>query len=78
MTSRFSQWRRVRRAERAIRQMSYLERDIFFAVRHDTASYEQLATQHGVSVSDVQNAFANALYRLTVAMHPRWWQIWLW
>jgi RNA polymerase sigma-70 factor (ECF subfamily) len=53
----------LRRAERAVDRMSPIEREIFLSIRVDELSYGEVATLHGISVTEVDRHFA--------AAHPR-------
>lgn len=64
-------------ARQAIRQMEPFDRAIFLAIRFDNASYEELAERHGVSIQEIEKAFARAIHVLITTPPPPWWQIWL-
>lgn len=70
-----------RRGRRALRRMSYLQREIFLALRADGVSYPQLAEQHGISVEEVMEHFTQALLILGRAVDdpgPWWRRLWPW
>ncbi|ASR53167.1 sigma factor-like helix-turn-helix DNA-binding protein [Blastomonas fulva] len=74
-----AEWRQLRRAERAVDNMSPMQREIFLGIRVDELSYAELATLHGISIADVEHHFADALRILDRHMHERhhkWWQFW--
>jgi len=71
--------RQLRRAERAVDNMSPIEREIFLAIRVDELSYSDVATLHGITVAEVEQHFAGALRIFDRHMHERhhkWWQFW--
>ncbi len=71
--------RQLRHAERAVDNMSRVEREIFLAIRVDELGYSQVADLHGITVTEVEQHFAGALRILDRHMHDRhhkWWQFW--
>ncbi|MGQ3230975.1 MAG: RNA polymerase sigma factor [Blastomonas fulva] len=69
----------LRRAERAVDNMSPMQREIFLGIRVDELSYIEIAATHGITVADVERHFAGALRILDRHMHERhhkWWQFW--
>jgi RNA polymerase sigma-70 factor (ECF subfamily) len=71
--------RQLRRAERAVDNMSPMEREIFLSIRVDELGYSQVADLHGITVDEVEQHFAGALRILDRHMHERhrkWWQFW--
>lgn len=72
---------RLRRAERAVRRMSDLERAVFLAIRVDELSYPEIAAKFGMSVAEVEQHFAGSLAVLMNALDekdPWWWKFWRW
>ncbi|ASR51555.1 sigma factor-like helix-turn-helix DNA-binding protein [Blastomonas fulva] len=71
--------RQLRRAERAVDNMSPMQREIFLAIRVDELSYAEVAAMHGITVTQGEHHFAGALRILDRHMHERhhkWWQFW--
>jgi len=71
--------RQLRRAERAVDNMSPMQREIFLSIRVDELGYPQVADLHGITVAEVERHFAAALRILDRHMHERhhkWWQFW--
>lgn len=68
----------LKRIERAIRQLPRRQREIFCAVRFDDLSYVQIAERTGLTVCEVENLFAEALFNISRRVdHPRrWWRFW--
>ena len=66
----------LRRGRRALRRMSDLQRTIFFEIRMEALSYEQLAERHGITQGKAEEEFAAALriYSLTLHEHEPWWR----
>mgnify|MGYP001260793167 CR=1 FL=1 len=76
MSSNGSESERLRVARRAIRRMEPFDRAIFLAIRFENASYEELAVRHGMSMHEIEKAFARAIDVLITTPPPPWWQIW--
>jgi DNA-directed RNA polymerase specialized sigma24 family protein len=81
MSARLSRAERqqLRRAERAVDNMSPMQREIFLGIRVDELSYIEIAAMHGITVAEVEHHFAGALRTLDRHMHERhhkWWQFW--
>ena len=71
--------RQLRRAERAVDNMSPMQRETFLAIRVDELSYAAVAALHSITVAEVELHFAGALRILDRHMHERhhkWWQFW--
>ena len=71
----------LRRAERAVRRMSNLERRVFLAIRVDEMSYAEVAAELGISVAEVEQNFAaslDVLLRVVELKDPWWWKFWPW
>ena len=69
----------LRRAERAVDNMSPMQREIFLCIRVDELSYAEVAVVHRITVAEVECHFAGALRILHRHMHERhhnWWQFW--
>jgi RNA polymerase sigma-70 factor (ECF subfamily) len=81
MSARLSRAERLqlRSCERAVDNMSPMQREIFLGIRVDELSYAEVATLHGIAVAEVEHHFAGALRILDRHMHERhhkWWQFW--
>jgi DNA-directed RNA polymerase specialized sigma24 family protein len=73
------QRQQLRRAERAVDNMSPMQREIFLCVRVDELSYGEVAAMHRITVAEVEYHFAGALRIVDRHMHERnhkWWQFW--
>ena len=73
--------RRLRKFERAVERMEPLDREIFLGIRVDELSYRQLANKHGMTLQQVEQHFANALFvlmQMPTEKPPDWWQFWRW
>ncbi len=57
----------VHRMAAALRRLPERQRAIFLAVRHDRATYAELASRYGISIADVEREFARALVALADA-----------
>ncbi|MBB5707370.1 sigma factor-like helix-turn-helix DNA-binding protein [Sphingopyxis panaciterrulae] len=69
----------LRGAQRALRRMKPLEREIFIAIRFEDATYEDLAARLAIPVADVENHFASGIVTLVQAMRAEkrpWWKFW--
>jgi RNA polymerase sigma factor (sigma-70 family) len=67
------------RMEAALRAMPRIQREIFLAVRLDAMAYEEIARRTGLTVRQVEQHFARALYKLSKQMRGRrlsWWERW--
>ncbi len=76
-------WRAfVRKARRSLRRMSKLEREVFLAMHFEEGvTYAQLATRHGLTESEIQHAFACALFSFAKSIRKPeswWWRLWPW
>ncbi len=70
-----------RRVRRALRGMTYLQREIFLALRSDEIGYPELAERYGISVEEVTEHFTQALLILSRAVdevRPWWRGLWPW
>lgn len=70
-----------RRGHHALRQMTDLQRAIFWAMRFEEISYPQLAERHAISATQVQAEFTAALIIFTRTLHepePWWRRLWPW
>ncbi|RZA27681.1 MAG: iron dicitrate transport regulator FecR [Proteobacteria bacterium] len=68
-----------RKARRALRRMTKLQRDVFLAMRFEQGvTYAVLAIRHGIPASQVQREFALALHTLwrTTREPEPWWRRW--
>jgi DNA-directed RNA polymerase specialized sigma24 family protein len=73
--------RRLRKFEKAVERMEPLDREIFLGIRVDELSYRQLANKHGMTLQQVEQHFANALFvlmQMPTEKPPDWWQFWRW
>lgn len=71
----------LRRAERAVRRMSNIERSVFLAIRVDELSYAEVAAKLGISAAEVERNFAaslDVLVRIVEQKDPWWWNLWRW
>ncbi len=71
--------RLARRMRRAIRRLPRRQREVFCAVRYDDLSYAQIAKRTGLSATQVEALFADALasFVRTIDAEPRhWWRFW--
>lgn len=69
--------RRLCRFERAVERMEPLDREIFLGIRVDELTYRQLALKHGMTLQQVEQHFANALFvlmQMPTEKPPDWWQ----
>ncbi|EGD58365.1 ECF-type sigma factor [Novosphingobium nitrogenifigens DSM 19370] len=58
----------------ALHRMTPRQRAIFWAVRLDGTSYDDLALRHGIGIGDVEAEFAAALRQLCRAVQGSWWK----
>ncbi|MBB3938902.1 sigma factor-like helix-turn-helix DNA-binding protein [Novosphingobium fluoreni] len=72
----------VRKARRSLRRMTNLQREVFLAMRFEEGvTYAQLAKRYGLTESEVQHAFASALFIFAKSIRkpePWWWRLWPW
>jgi DNA-directed RNA polymerase specialized sigma24 family protein len=72
----------VRKARRGLNSMSELQREVFLAMRFEEGmTYAQLATRLGLTESEVQHAFACALFIFAKRIRepePWWRRLWPW
>lgn len=68
----------LQRIKRAIRTLPRRQREVFHAVRFDDLSYVDIAERSGLTVREVEQLFAEALFNITRRVdHPRrWWRFW--
>jgi RNA polymerase sigma-70 factor (ECF subfamily) len=68
----------LKRIEQAIRKLPRRQREVFAAVRFDDLSYVDIAEQTGLTVSEVEQLFAAALFNISRQVdRPRhWWRFW--
>ena len=66
----------LRRGRRALRRMSDLQRAIFFDVRMEGLTHDQLADLHGITAVQTEAEFAAALriYLRTLSEPEPWWR----
>jgi RNA polymerase sigma-70 factor (ECF subfamily) len=66
----------LRRGRRALRRMSDLQRAIFFDVRMEGLTHDQLAERHGITAAQAEAEFAAALriYLRTLRELELWWR----
>lgn len=57
----------VQRLSQALARLPELQRQIFLAVRHDGATYSELAVRLGISAAETESLFAAALVALVRA-----------
>jgi len=71
-----------KKARRSLRRMTDLQREVFLAMRFEKGvTYTKLAERHGLTESEVQHAFASALFIFAKSIRkpePRWWRLWPW
>lgn len=77
MSEAFTDRQRRRSIRRAVRRMQPFDRSVLLAIRFEDAGYEELAERYGVSIQDIEDAFARAIDILIAMPCPRWWQFWL-
>lgn len=67
----------LQRIERAIRRLPRRQREIFWAVRFDDLSYVEIAERSGLTVREVEQLFAEALFNISrsVDRPRRWWRL---
>lgn len=68
----------LKRIERAIRRLPRRQREIFCAVRFEDLSYVDIAERTGLTVRQVEQLFAEALFNISrrVDRPRRWWRFW--
>ena len=68
----------LKRIERAIRTLPRRQREVFCAVRFDDLSYVDIAERTGLTVREVEQLFAEALFNISrsVDCPRRWWCFW--
>ena len=69
----------LRRLEDAMRAMPRLQREIFLAHRLDDMPYREIARRTGLTVRQVEQHMARAIYNLDKQLHGRklsWWERW--
>lgn len=66
----------LKRIERAIRNLPPRQREVFDAVRFDDLSYVDIAERTGLTVLEVEQLFAEALFNISRSMDSlrRWWR----
>ncbi len=57
----------IRRMTAALRRLPERHRAIFLAVRHDDATYAELASRYGIGIAAVEHELAQALVALAAA-----------
>jgi RNA polymerase sigma factor (sigma-70 family) len=70
----------LRRLEMAVASLPRRQRYIFLAIRIDDLSYDEIAAQSGLTVRQVEQQFARALYKVFRQMEGeplRWWERWI-
>jgi RNA polymerase sigma factor (sigma-70 family) len=70
----------LRRLELAVARLPRRQRYIFLAIRLDGLSYDEIAAQSGLTVRQVEQQFARALYKVFRQMEGeplRWWERWI-
>lgn len=72
--------RTLNRLRRAIRRLPRDQYEVFCAARYEDLSYEQIAERHGITVREVEQQLAQALFAIMRDMDraPRrcWWRFW--
>lgn len=68
----------LKRIERAIRSLPRRQREVFCAVRFDDLSYAEIAERTGLTVQQVEQLFAEALFNISrhVDRPGRWRRFW--
>lgn len=68
----------LKRIKRAIRKLPRRQREVFCAVRFDDLDYVDIAERSGLTVREVEQLFAEALYNVARRVdRPRcWWRCW--
>lgn len=72
--------RTLKRLRRAIRRLPRDQHEVFCAARYEDLTYEQIAVRTGLSVREVEQLLAQALFNITRdvdrAPRRRWWRFW--
>lgn len=66
--------RELRRVERAAAKLTRIEREVLRLSAREKLDYYQIGEQLDLSVKQVEQHLANALYNLDRNMKRRWWQ----
>ena len=68
----------LKQIERAIRKLPRGQREVFCAMRFEGLSYVDIAKRTGLTVREVEQLFADALFNISrsVDRPRRWWRFW--
>lgn len=66
--------RELRRAQRAIRKLRHIEREILLLSAQEKLDYQQIGERLDLTVQQVERHLADALYTMNRTMTRRWWQ----